>query len=214
MSIPVRSISSNGPIGCPSAVRQATSMSSNDATPCSSREIASSRSACKIRLATKPGISLRSATGCLPSRRASSSTVSNVSSEVAGERTTSTQAITSAGLKKCMLATRSGRPVASAICDEVMVEELVVRIACGGVASSSRAKISRLTSRRSTAASMTRSASAAAASRSVSKASRSNAASTSERLIRPFSTLRSSRTCSWSDARCSASGEMSCTVVS
>ena len=122
-------------------------MSSNDATPCSSRKIASSRSACRIRLATKPGISLCSTTGCLPSRRASSSTVSKVSSEVAGERTTSTQAITSAGLKKCMLATRSGRPVASAICDETMVEELVARIACGGAALSSRAKISRLTSR-------------------------------------------------------------------
>ena len=38
----------------------------------------------------------------------------------------------SAGLKKCTLQTRSGRPVASAIRDETMLEELVARIACGG----------------------------------------------------------------------------------
>jgi hypothetical protein len=70
-------------------------------------------------LATKPGISLRSTTGSLPSWRVSATTASTVASDVAGPRTTSTQRITSAGLKKRMLATRSGRPVASASCDDM-----------------------------------------------------------------------------------------------
>jgi hypothetical protein len=46
--------------------------------PFSSRKIASSRTAPRIRLATKPGISLRSTTGSLPSRRARSATDSTV----------------------------------------------------------------------------------------------------------------------------------------
>ena len=59
-------------------------------------------------------------------------TVSIVSGDVSSDPTTSTQRITSAGLKKCMLATRSGRPVASASCDDMIADELVVRIVCGG----------------------------------------------------------------------------------
>ena len=189
-------------------------MSSTDATPCSSRKIASSRAAPRIRLATKPGISLRSTTGCLPSCSVRATTVSTVASDVSGPRTTSTQRITSAGLKKCMLATRSGRPVASAICDDMIADEFVVRIACGGATLSSRAKTSRLTSSFSTAASITRSAPAAAASRSVLKVSRAKAASTSSRVRRPFATSRSSRACSWDRARSSASSVRSVTVVS
>ena len=81
-----------------------------------------------------------------------------MSSEVCGPRTTSTHFITSAGLKKCMLHTRSGRPVASAIRDETMLEELVARIACGGRRRSRSANTSRLTSSFSTAASITKSA--------------------------------------------------------
>ena len=78
-----------------------------------------------------------------------------MSSEVSGPRTTSTHFMISAGLKKCRLQTRSGRPVASAIRDETMLEELVARIACGGATRSRSANSCRLTSSFSTAASMT-----------------------------------------------------------
>ena len=186
-------------------------MSSTEEMPFSSRKIASSRTAPRIRLATNPGISLCSTTGSLPSRRARSATASTVASSAPS---TSTQRITSAGLKKCMLATRSGRPVASASCDDMIADEFVVRIACGGASLSRRAKTSRLTSSFSTAASITTSAVDAAASRSVVNVSRAKAASTSSRVRRPLSTSRSSRERRDDSARASASSVRSVTVVS
>ncbi len=83
-----------------------------------------------------------------------------------------------AGLKKCRLQTRSGRPVASAIRDDTMLDEFVARIACGGATRSRSANNARLMSSFSTAASMTKSAVDAAVVRSVLKDSRPKASST------------------------------------
>ena len=78
----------------------------------------------------KPGVS-SARTGVLPSRSASAVIESSVSALVSAPPITSTSAITGAGLKKCIPATRSGgsRPLAIAVIDSDEVFD--ARIASG-----------------------------------------------------------------------------------
>ncbi len=100
----------------------------------------------------KPLISFCITTGTLSSVSTSATAAARVSAEVCGPRTTSTHFITSAGLKKWMLITRSGRWVASAIRDGTKLEEFEARMVRSGHSASSRRKISCFTGRFSTAA--------------------------------------------------------------
>ena len=160
-------------------------------------------------MATKPGISCLRRTGVFPRDSTKETIRSTVSGAVPEWGTTSTQAITSAGLKKWRLHTLSGRAVASATREETMLDEFVTSSVWSGQTASSSEKIVRLTERSSTAASITRSAVAAAASRSVVRVSRSHAASTSSRVRRSFSTSRERRCSSCVRARSSWSWLMS-----
>src|SRR3972149_4313345 len=62
-----------------------------------------------MRLATKPGTSVRRMTGSRPMRRVTSAVIWTGSSEVSGPCTTSTSRITSGGEEKGMLTHLSGR---------------------------------------------------------------------------------------------------------
>ena len=101
-----------------------------------------------------PGVS-RVTTGVFPQAAANSTRASMVSWLVPAPRATSTSCITGAGLKKCMPATRSGERVAAAmaVIDSVLV--LLAKIAGGGQIESSCANSLRLSSRSSSAASIT-----------------------------------------------------------
>ena len=110
--------------------------------------------------------------------------------EVLSARTTSTNRMTLAGLKKCMPITDSGREVAVAISSMSSALVLVARIAPGLQIASSREKTSFLMSIRSNTASMTRSTSARSARSSVGVI-RAIRSSTSASLNRPRFALRS-----------------------
>src|ERR1700727_1091383 len=130
-------------------------MGSPGPTPLSEEKNDSSRTALRGLFAQKPGISWFKMIGVLPSWRTKAVAMSIVSDEVSGPATISAHCITSAGLKKCTLQTWLARPVASASLDDTKLEELVARIVCGGVSRSRSANRERLTSRVSTAASIT-----------------------------------------------------------
>ncbi|CFN64386.1 Uncharacterised protein [Bordetella pertussis] len=132
-----------------------SSMSSALATPFSSREMASRARACWMRLAMKPGISLRTSTGRLPPARSMSMTRATVCSDVSSLRTTSTSGITSAGVKKWVPTKRSRRVTAWAMSLIDRPEVLVAKMACGSHRVSSRAKMSRLSASFSGTASIT-----------------------------------------------------------
>ncbi len=165
MSIPTRSISSNGPIGNPAA-RMAWSIPSIVASPLARISRASRVNGRLTRLTMKPGVS-RHRTGTFPQAPMSATIRSTTACPVDRATTTSTRGMTGAGLKKCNPMTRSGRDVASAIAPTDRALVLVARMASARAPASSERKIVRLASRSSSAASMTRPGPAAARKSSV-----------------------------------------------
>ncbi len=110
------------------------------------------------RLTMKPGASAER-TGVLPQSVIRAAAASTTDGSAPGGATTSTSAISGAGLKKWRPTTRSGYVVAAAAIaatDRALV--FVARIVPGGATASSRAKTRRFSSRSSRAASITRSA--------------------------------------------------------
>ena len=112
-----------------------------------------------------------------------------------------------------MLSTLSGRLVASAMRDEMMLDEFVVRMAWGGHILSSSAKQARLASWFSMMASMTKSALPAAAWREGAKVSRWRAAAVCSAVRRPLATRSSSHLVAHASAFFTASGMASQTLV-
>ena len=119
-----------------------------------------------VRLVMKPGTSLRHTTDFFFRARAIASASRSVFGLVSSPLTISTSGIRTAGLKKCIPTTRSGRFVARPIA--VMLSPLVfdARIARGGASASSSAKSFFFSSRSSSTASMTRPAPSTASRRS------------------------------------------------
>ena len=99
----------------------------------------------------------RTSTTVLPHASANVRAVAMVSSELVMARTTSTRAITGAGLKKWMPHTRSGRPVPMASSTTGRVEVFVARTAPSAHTRSSSVKRCCLAARSSTIDSTTRS---------------------------------------------------------
>ena len=165
ISSPVRSASSNGPIGNPSCFMRA-SIARIETFSRDACHIASPMKPSNTELVMNPRTSLRQTTGVFLSFLASSTVSCTASSLDFWPRITSTRGIITAGLKKCMPTTRSGREVASAIW--VMGSELVfvANTACSGAHSSNFRNKSRLSSKFSGAASTTKSAFSTAALRS------------------------------------------------
>ena len=83
----------------------------------------------------KPVLSL-ARIGVLPRLRAKATAFSKLSSEVSGERTTSTSFIRGTGLKKCRPTTRSARLVAAASAVMESDDVLEAKIVCAGQAAS------------------------------------------------------------------------------
>jgi hypothetical protein len=144
-----------------------------------------------MRLAMKPYSSRASRTGVLPIARAKSMARMIASSAVCGPGTTSTSAMSSAGLKKWMLRKRSGRVTASISSDEGRVDEFVPMMVASSACSQIRAYTSRLTSRSSATDSMIVAAPATAL-KSEPGVTRASAASHAPASSLPFSTRRRS----------------------
>ena len=157
-SFPMRSANARGPIGWLAPSIMHLSMSSADAMPSAKIPTASLIIGMRMRLTTKPGASFTS-TGCLPIEVARSTMHFVTSSLVSCPLMTSTNAILSAGLKKCMPMNCAGRVVQAAISVIESDDELVAKIASGLQILSSSANTSFLRAISSDAASMTRSAS-------------------------------------------------------
>ena len=157
---------------------------------------------------------MSSCTGSLPILRTNSTAAAIVSSEVSGPRITSTQRMTSAGLKKWTLQKRSRARSPVAIAEGTKLEEFEARIVPAGDRRSSVANSSRLTSSFSIAASMTRSTPHEASSRTSVVRSRENAASISAEEAVPLSILRCIRPRSEDTARSSASRDTSLSTTS
>ena len=134
----------------------------------------------------KPAWSLTS-TGVFPQASANWRAAAIVSSDAVRGRTTSTNDMTGAGLKKWMPQTLSGRPVFMAISMTGRVEVLVARMAWSPVIRSRSLNSAFLTSRSSTTDSITRSQSASASSSDV-PVTRARAWSRSSSVFLPFST--------------------------
>ncbi len=122
----------------------------------------------------KPALS-PTTTGCLPSRRARSTTASTTSGSVTTVRTISTNFWTGAGLKKCMPTTRLGSCVATEISVTDRLEVFVASTVSGEQIESSLPKISRLRSSFSGTASITRWAAARSSGAEVNRIRPSNA---------------------------------------
>mmetsp|Transcript_89729 Transcript_89729/g.239752 ORF Transcript_89729/g.239752 Transcript_89729/m.239752 type:complete len:265 (+) Transcript_89729:235-1029(+) len=158
MSRPTRSARVKGPMGWPAPSIMAVSVSSMEASPRSTRRMASKRLGTRRRLTMKPGVSLH-LTGTLPMALPKARSESKVLSSVAGPRTTSTSFMTGTGLKKWRPANWAGRETAWAISAITSEEVLDARMEVLGAALSMPAKILCFTARFSVAASITRSAS-------------------------------------------------------
>ncbi len=153
-SMPVRSMSSNGPMRKPQQSRITASIWAGVATfSCriASPSVAKAR---PPKLTRKPGVSF-TATGVRPRRLPRAVRLAITASVVSGPRITSTSFITGTGLKKCIPAIRSGCSMPAAIAPIGSDEVFEARIASGPATASRRLKTSRLTSSFSTMASTT-----------------------------------------------------------
>ncbi len=164
------------------------------------------------RLTRKPGPSAAMITS-LPIASPAARARSSASWEDCSPATTSSSRITGGGLKKCIPTTRSGRLAAPATAvtsnDEVLVASTQ---SSATIPSVSRANSSRLSSRRSGAASIT-SSQAARSSSAGAAWSRSRASDADSAVRRPRSTPRSSWARIRSRPAFSASGIGSCSSV-
>ncbi len=137
-----------------------------------------------------PGV-LAHRTGVLPHARTSSQASSTESAPERAPRTTSTSAISGGGLKKCRPMMRSGCAMPSAMAVIDRLEVLEARMVSASWRAASVAKISRLTSRSSTTASIT-SRQAGSDRTSSAACSRPAAAAASSAVMRPLSASRPS----------------------
>ena len=139
----------------PPANRQMRSMASIVATRSSSSLSASSPNGRLQRLTRNPGPSAASIT-CLPIASPVARASASAGSEDCSPATTSSRRITGAGLKKCIPTTRSGRAAALATAVTSSEEVFVASThSSETICSDRRANSSRLSSRRSGAASIT-----------------------------------------------------------
>ena len=155
-SIPIRSMSSKGPIRRPPPSRTIRSISSCGAIPSPSIRNDSRKNGRTQRLATKPTES-RARIGVRPIPRATSVASSSAGSPLSSPATTSTSCMRAGGLKKCMPTIRVGSGTAAAIAVTEREEVLVARTVSGPQAAASRSNRFRFRSRSSGAASITRS---------------------------------------------------------
>ena len=155
MSLPARSLIRNGPIAKPN-FSIALSISAG-LPPSSSMNIAWREYCSIIRLPMNPS-QTPDTTAVFLSVFASFIVVASTSFAVALPRTTSSNFMMFAGLKKCVPITSAGRFVTAAIASTSRVEVLVARIAPGFMTPSSVLNTALLTPRSSNTASMTMSA--------------------------------------------------------
>ena len=142
----------------------------------------------------------------LPIARPVARATSSASGEESMPAMTSTRRMTGAGLKKCMPTTRPGSAAALAIA-VIGIDEVLEASTARGAISPRAAKSSRLSSRRSGAASMTSPAGASSAS------SAAAATSPGSRSRRPFARQRSRPSAICRRPRSRASGTGSCSSV-
>ena len=189
--MPVRSMSSKGPMRKPPQSRATASIWAGVATPSWRILRPSVVKARPPRLTRKPGLSL-TRTGVRVMRAPSAVKAARVASSVSGPSTISTSFISGTGLKKCIPATR-WRCSQTRAMEAIGKDEVLLAIGHSGrtTASMSRNRLC-LTSRSSKTASITASQSATSE-RAAPIVRRSFMAPAAAASRRPFSTRRSSR---------------------